>query len=278
MSDEPATYLPKPNSELDAKTRTDDPFARLRQFTRARIGLGRAGDALPTKALLAFQAAASEARDAVHASLDIAALQTALAPRCCIEVASRADDRTIYLLRPDLGRQLGPGEAPLDAAHGDYDIAFVIADGLSARAVMEHAAVFLKACETKLPDWSIAPIVLATQARVALGDAVAQRLGAKMVAVLIGERPGLSVADSLGVYLTWAPQADHPDSLRNCISNIHADGLGYDRAATLLAWLAHEARTRRLTGTALKPDLSSLAGISDERTSDEHSSRLEKNP
>jgi ethanolamine ammonia-lyase small subunit len=278
MSDEPAPYLPKPNSGLEAKTRTDDPFARLRQFTRARIGLGRAGDALPTKALLAFQAAASEARDAVHASLDIAALQTALAPRRCIEVASRADDRTIYLLRPDLGRQLGQGEALLDAAHGDYDIAFVIADGLSARAVMEHAAVFLQACETKLPDWSIAPIVLATQARVALGDAVAERLGARMVAVLIGERPGLSVADSLGVYLTWAPQADHPDSLRNCISNIHADGLGYERAATLLAWLAHEARTRQLTGTALKPDLSSPAGISDERTSDEHSSRLEENP
>ena len=114
--------------------------------------------------------------------------------------------------------------------------------------------------------------MLATQARVGLGDAIAQRLGARMVAVLIGERPGLSVADSLGVYLTWAPQPGQADSLRNCISNIHADGLGYERAATLLAWLAQEARQRKLTGTALKPDLSSQAGISDE-----HSSRLEEN-
>jgi len=249
-----------------------DPFARLRQFTRARIGLGRTGDALPTKELLNFQAAASQARDAVHAALDIDVLRKALMPRKCIEVGSRATNRQSYLLRPDWGRELGAGEDALDAARGEYDLAFVIADGLSARAAMNHSVAMLDACTARLSDWSMAPIVLATQARVGLGDAIAQRLGARMVAVLIGERPGLSVADSLGVYLTWAPQPGQADSLRNCISNIHTDGLSYERAATLLAWLAHEARQRKLTGTALKPDLSSQAGISDE-----HSSRLEEN-
>jgi ethanolamine ammonia-lyase small subunit len=261
------------NDEQAVEDSSRDPFARLRQFTRARIGLGRTGDALPTRELLKFQAAASQARDAVHALLDIDALRQSLSPRECIEVGSRAVDRQSYLLRPDHGRELGSGEAELGAAHGDYDIAFVIADGLSARAAMHHSVAMFDACTARLKDWTIAPIVLATQARVGLGDAIAQRLGARMVAVLIGERPGLSVADSLGVYLTWDPQPGQADSLRNCISNIHADGLGYERAATLLAWLAHEARQRKLTGTALKPDLSSQAGISDE-----HSRRLEENP
>jgi ethanolamine ammonia-lyase small subunit len=253
-----------------------DPFARLRQFTRARIGLGRTGDALPTRELLKFQAAASQARDAVHAVLDVDALRNALAPRECIEVGSRAVDRQSYLLRPDYGRELGSGEAELDAANGEYDLVFVIADGLSARAAMNHSVAMLDACISGLKEWSIAPIVLATQARVGLGDAIAQRLGARMVAVLIGERPGLSVADSLGIYLTWAPQPGQADSLRNCISNIHTDGLSYERAAKLLTWLAQEASQRQLTGTALKPDLSSQAGISDEHISDEHSSRFEK--
>jgi ethanolamine ammonia-lyase small subunit len=271
MSDECAID----ESAVDGRVVDDlarDPFARLRQFTRARIGLGRTGDALPTKELLKFQAAASQARDAVHAALDVPALRKALAPRECIDVGSRATDRQTYLLRPDWGRELGNGETELDAERGDYDLVFVIADGLSARAAMHHSVAMLDACTARLKDWAIAPIVLATQARVGLGDAIAQRLGARMVAVLIGERPGLSVADSLGVYLTWSPQPGQADSLRNCISNIHADGLDYERAATLLAWLAQEARQRKLTGTALKPDLSSQAGISDE-----HSSRLEEN-
>lgn len=250
-----------------------DPFARLRQFTRARIGLGRTGDALPTKQLLQFQAAASQARDAVHASLDADALRNALAPQSCIEVGSRASDRQSYLLRPDWGRELGRGGDALDAARGEYDLAIVIADGLSARAAMRHSAAMLAALRPKLNGWSIAPLVLATQARVGLGDAIAHRLGARMVAVFIGERPGLSVADSLGIYLTWAPQPGQADSLRNCISNIHADGLSYEKAATLLAWLAYAARRRQLTGTALKPDFSSPAEITDE-----HSSRLEKKP
>ena len=271
MSDKRAIDEPAVNGRV-VEDLARDPFARLRQFTRARIGLGRTGDALPTKELLKFQAAASQARDAVHAALDVPALRAALAPRECIEVGSRATDRQTYLLRPDWGRELGSGEAELDAARADYDLVFVIADGLSARAAMHHSVAMLDACRARLKDWTIAPIVLATQARVGLGDAIAQRLGARMVAVLIGERPGLSVADSLGVYLTWAPQPGQADSLRNCISNIHADGLSYERAATLLAWLAQEGRQRKLTGTALKPDLSSQASISDE-----HSSRLEEN-
>lgn len=250
-----------------------DPFAPLRRFTRARIGLGRAGDALPTHQLLKFQAAASQARDAVHASLDVEALRQALAPRACIDVSSRATDRPTYLLRPDWGRQLGSGGDALDAAHGDYDLAVVIADGLSARAAMSHASTMLATCLPRLQGWSIAPIVLATQARVGLGDDIAQRLGARMVAVFIGERPGLSVADSLGIYLTWSPEPGQADSLRNCISNIHADGLSYEKAAALLVWLATEARQRQLTGTALKPDISSQAGIADE-----HDNRLEENP
>lgn len=270
MSDKPTIGHPveRPGDQC-----LDDPFARLRQFTRARIGLGRTGDALPTSQLLKFQAAASQARDAVHASLDIDSLRAALASCDCIEVGSSATDRQSYLLRPDWGRELGSGGNALDAAHGDYDLAIVIADGLSARAAMTHAAAMLSACLPKLSGWSIAPVVLATQARVGLGDAIAQRLGARMVAVFIGERPGLSVADSLGIYLTWAPQPGQADSLRNCISNIHADGLGYDKAAALLAWLANEARRRQLTGTALKPDLSSQAGIADEQDG-----RLEENP
>lgn len=252
---------------------SNDPFARLRQFTRARIGLGRAGDALPTSRLLEFQAAASQARDAVHAALDTRALREALAPQTCIDVGSRATDRQTYLLRPDWGRELGSGGDALDDAHGDFDLAIVIGDGLSARAAVSHSSAMLAALLPRLNDWTIAPIVLATQARVGLGDAIAQRLGARMVVVLIGERPGLSVADSLGIYLTWNPQPEQADSLRNCISNIHADGLGYEKAATLLAWLANEARQRQVTGTALKPDFSSEAGIADE-----HNDRLEENP
>lgn len=270
MSDKPSIDQVDDTS-LDDPAR--DPFAKLRQFTRARIGLGRTGDALPTTQLLSFQAAASQARDAVHASLDVAALRSELAPQSCIEVSSRATDRQSYLLRPDWGRELGRGGDELDTAQGDYDLAIVIADGLSARAAMAHSAAMLVACLPKLAGWSLAPIVLATQARVGLGDAIAQRLGARMVAVFIGERPGLSVADSLGIYLTWAPQPGQADSLRNCISNIHAHGLSYEKAATLLAWLANEARRRQLTGTALKPDFSSQAGIADE-----HDNRLEENP
>lgn len=234
---------------------TRDIWARWRGTTQARIGLGRSGDALPTAPLLEFQAAHSRARDAVHGAADFAALAAALAPHPAIAVRSQATDRAVYLRRPDLGRRLDPASlAPLDAGRGAYDVAFVIADGLSSRAVESHAVPVLRRCLEKLADWRIAPIVLAEQGRVALGDEIGERLHAAAVAVLIGERPGLSVADSLGIYLTWAPRSGRADSERNCISNIHGAGMSHEAAADLLVWLLREARRRQLSGIALKVD------------------------
>lgn len=232
---------------------TRDIWARWRGTTKARIGLGRSGDALPTSPLLEFQAAHSRARDAVHGAADFTALAAALAPHPTIAVHSQAPDRATYLRRPDLGRRLDAASTyalPRD----EYDVAFVIADGLSARAVDTHAASVTKLCLEKLADWRIAPIVLAAQGRVALGDEIGERLNAAVVAVLIGERPGLSVADSLGVYLTWAPRSGRADSERNCISNIHSAGMSHAAAADLLVWLLREARRRKLSGISLKVD------------------------
>ncbi|TPG61159.1 ethanolamine ammonia-lyase subunit EutC [Roseomonas nepalensis] len=229
-----------------------DPWARLRGATRARIGLGQAGDALPLREVLALQMAHALARDAVHAPLDTAALAEALRPHPVLQARSAAPDRGTYLRRPDLGRRLHPGAA-LPA--GACDVAFVLADGLSATAVQRHAPALFHACLARLPGWRIGPAVIATQARVALGDAVGERLGARLVAVLIGERPGLSVPDSLGVYLTFEPRPGRRDSERNCLSNIHAQGgLSPELAAAKLAWLMREALNRKLTGTGLKDD------------------------
>ncbi len=234
-----------------------DPWERLRAATRARIGLGRVGDALPLKALLEFQLAHARARDAVHAPLDTGAIADAIRPAPSVIVTSAAPDRPSYLRRPDLGRMLDPASRAALAGHetaAGYDLVFVIADGLSPIAVRHHAVKLLRACVTRLAGWSLAPAVIATQARVALGDEIGECLGARMCAVLIGERPGLSVADSLGVYLTHAPCIGRRDSERNCISNIHANGLSYEVAAELLAWLMTEARHRKLTGVGLKDD------------------------
>jgi ethanolamine ammonia-lyase small subunit len=230
-----------------------DPWAKLRATTRARIGLGRTGDAMTTHDVLAFQLAHAQARDAVHTKLDTAALKAAIGGDV-IEVRSSAEAREIYLRRPDLGRQLHRDCEPL-LVKGDYDIVFVIADGLSATAVSLNAAPMLKAAMSRLADFKIAPVVIATQARVAIGDDIGERLGAKICAILIGERPGLSVAESLGIYLTFAPKRGVMDSARNCISNIHTKGgLSYDVAADTLAWLVREALRRKLTGVALKEE------------------------
>ncbi len=228
-----------------------DPYARLRAATPARIGLGRSGDGLPTRAVLEFQAAHSRARDAVHGRADFDTLAAALAPLPSLRVRSRVEDRAQYLRRPDLGRRLRESDLAL-LPRGDWDLAFVIADGLSAEAVNRHAAALVHETLHRLPGWRAAPVVLAEQARVALGDEVGEALGARLVAVLVGERPGLSVADSLGVYLTWEPRAGRADSERNCISNIHANGLSVARAADTLAWLLDEAQSRRVTGVGLK--------------------------
>lgn len=238
---------------------TGDPWPLLRRHTRARIGLGRAGDSMPTARLLEFQAAHAQARDAVGTPLDLAGLRDRLGDLAAITVRSAAPDRTAYLQRPDLGRRLDPGCRAL-LTPGRYDAAFVIADGLSTRAVHDHATATLRAALDLLAGWRIAPVVLATQARVALGDEIGERLDAALVVVMIGERPGLSAPDSLGLYLTARPRVGRRDSERNCISNIHPpDGLGYPAAARKLAHLMGEARRRGITGIELKDDLPALA-------------------
>lgn len=235
-----------------------DPWPMLRRHTTARIGLGRAGDSVPTTRLLEFEAAHARARDAVHTAVDFAAIAACLGDLPTILVRSAAPDRAAYLQRPDLGRRIHPECAGL-LEPGGYDVAFVIADGLSARAVQDHAAATLLAAVQRLPGWHVAPAVLATQARVAIGDDIGERLGARFVVVLVGERPGLSAADSLGIYLTGQPRVGRKDSERNCISNIHPpDGLGYADAADKLRYLLGQARQLGTTGIALKDDVPAI--------------------
>jgi ethanolamine ammonia-lyase small subunit len=229
----------------------------LRRYTTARVALGRVGNGLPTAAHLDFQEAHARARDAVWSALDAEALEAALAPLGAgtLRVASEAEDRRLYLLRPDLGRRLHAADrAALPPMPGC--LALVVADGLCATGVQDHAAPF---CARVIPalreaGWQLAPIVIAAQARVALGDEIGEALGAQAVAVLIGERPGLSAQDSLGVYLTWAPRRGRSDAERNCISNIRPAGLGYDAAAQKLLWLLAAARRLGATGVTLKDE------------------------
>ncbi len=228
-----------------------DPWAALRGTTGARIGLRRSGDALALDHVLELQRAHAAARDAVHTVLDMARLEAGLHPLRTLRVQSRAGDRSTYLRRPDLGRRLDPlSLGTLEP--GDHDVVFVLGDGLSAAAVQSHAVPLLRACVDRLPRWRIAPVVLAEQARVALGDEIGERVGARLCVMLLGERPGLSVADSLGVYLTWAPRVGRRDHERNCVSNIHDKGLTTMQAAGTLAWLMHEARRGQMTGVGLK--------------------------
>ncbi|MDF2979868.1 MAG: eutC [Actinomycetospora sp.] len=227
-----------------------DPWETLRAATRARVGLGRAGDGLSTEENLRLAAAHAQARDAVHAPLDAEAVLAALGERAGPVVRSRVADRTEYLQRPDLGRRLADDHG-LEA--GSYDLAIVIADGLSARAVQDHAVAVVDALLPRLEGWSVAPVVVAEQARVALGDEIAAALGARMVLVLIGERPGMSAPDSLGAYLTYEPRVGRADSERNCVSNIRPpDGLTHDAAAEVLAALMTESFRLGLSGVGLK--------------------------
>lgn len=231
----------------------DKLWQRFGSVSRARIALGRVGDALPTRRLLDFDYAHACARDAVQAGADFSALAAGLHPTQTICVRSAAEDRSVYLRRPDLGRRLSERSAAC-LSPGPYDAVFVIADGLSASAVQAHAVPLLRAIYARLPNWHFGPVILAEQARVALGDEIGSRMAASMVVVLIGERPGLSVPNSLGVYLTYAPEVGRRDSERNCISNVHADGLSYESAAQKLTWLMSQARTLQLTGVMLKED------------------------
>jgi len=232
-------------------------WGALRGLTAARIGLRRAGASLATAPLLEFKLAHARARDAVHETLDAERLLAELAPLgvAAKAVASAAENRQRFLLRPDLGRRLADGaEDVLATLRGTYDVAFVIADGLSARAVQAHAAPVLAAVLPQLPDWRIAPLVIVRHGRVAVGDEVAAALGAQSVAILIGERPGLSAPDSMGAYLTWQPGPETTDAERNCISNIRPEGIGYAEAAAKLAQLLNVMRTLRLSGVRLKDD------------------------
>ncbi|EWY36486.1 ethanolamine ammonia-lyase small subunit [Skermanella stibiiresistens SB22] len=230
-----------------------NPWSALRRHTAARIALGRSGDGLPTRHLLDFQLAHARARDAVHLAFEPEAIAAALPGHVCVTVRSRARDRAAYLQYPDLGRKLDPEDLPL-LRRGEHDVVFVLADGLSARAVHDHAAALLTATLGLLPDWRVAPVVLARQARVALGDDIAMTLGAAAVVMLIGERPGLSAADSLGAYLTFRPRPNLQNADRNCVSNIRPDGLAIPLAARKLAFLLTEARRLKLSGVGLKDD------------------------
>lgn len=227
---------------------------RLRGRTQSRIGLGRAGDALDTAAVLDLGAAHAVARDAVHSAVDVDGLVrelTALGFDGVQTVHSLAPDRSTYLRRPDLGRRVADLDS-LEPTGGDLGI--VVCDGLSAAAIESHAVPMVSALMAALPSTvSVAAPVVASQARVALGDHVADRLGVGAVVVLIGERPGLSVADSLGAYLSYRPRPGMADSERNCVSNIHPpDGLGYDRAAHVLVSLLAGARELGRSGVDLK--------------------------
>lgn len=234
-----------------------DPWQRLRAATPARIALGRAGTSLPTAEWLRFAAAHASARDAVHIALDLPALAQTLQADgwCSVPVQSRAPTRESYLRRPDWGRRLDAASAQrlLALDPSPTDLAIVLGDGLSAAAVQRHAAPLLLALREALNGaLQIAPLVLATQARVALGDEVGALLGARSVLVLLGERPGLSSPDSLGAYLTHAPRLGCTDAERNCVSNIRPEGLPPPAAGARLAWLVRQALRLQLTGVGLK--------------------------
>ena len=230
----------------------------LRDFTMARVGLERAGAALATREVLAFQLAHAAARDAVHQSLDRVSIQIACAERGwpLVMLHSAAADRTVYLRRPDLGRRLDERSHEALGGNASCDLAVMLVDGLSAIAVERHALPLLDLLLPLFDDagWSRAGLVLVEQGRVAIGDEIGLALDAGLALVLIGERPGLSAPDSLGAYLTWHPAPGRTDAERNCVSNIRPDGLGYREAADRIFALASEARRRSLTGVALKED------------------------
>jgi ethanolamine ammonia-lyase small subunit len=231
-----------------------DIAARLRALTPARVGLGRTGVSQQTRDLLDFQLAHAQARDAVHARMDAAALAASLATISggpVLRLHSAATDRATYLRQPDLGRRLdSASRASLPS--GEYDLALIITDGLSAIAIERHVSPLLADLLPRLKGWRLAPLVVVELGRVAVGDEIGMALGAQMSVVLIGERPGLSSPDSLGAYITWDPRPGRTDAERNCISNIRAEGLSYALAAAQLAFYLNEGRGRRLTGIGLK--------------------------
>lgn len=243
---------------------TRSPWADWRSATPARLALGRAGAGMPTDEILRFGWAHAMARDAIQAALDVEALEASLRAEGweVLQARSRAPDRTTYLRRPDLGRQLDPDDAQrlrAGASNAPQDLSIVIGDGLSSLAAARHALPLLGALRSQLPpSLRLAPIVIATQARVALADEVGEAFGARLAVMLIGERPGLSSPDSLGIYITHDPRRGRHDAERNCISNVRPEGLPPASAALKLAWFIRESLRRGLTGVGLK-DESALA-------------------
>lgn len=247
-----------------------NPWRDLRRFTDARIGLGRAGISLPTNEMLAFQLSHAQARDAVNFPLDINAITEQLSQLSAekhlgapLHLHSQAVDRMTYLQRPDLGRTLDENSrhtllnftAGQQNTIAKYDLAIVVVDGLSSLAVQKNAYPFINELLAQLGDnsgVSLAPFSLVEQGRVAIGDDIGELLNAQVVMVLIGERPGLSSPDSLGLYLTWAPKKGLNDACRNCISNIRPAGLPYSEAARRAVYLLREAKKLKLTGVNLK--------------------------
>ncbi len=245
----------------------------LRRYTSARVSLGRVGPAIPTSEQLRFQLDHALARDAVHAQLDVTALVQVLRERQmeCLALRSAVagepgqDDRRVYLRRPDLGRALCPDSAQVLREHStnileESEVVFVIADGLSALAVERHALPLLDAVMHDLdPErWRMGPVCVVSQGRVAIGDEIGALLQAKLAVVLIGERPGLSAPDSLGVYITWEPRPGRTDAERNCISNIRHEGLSYADAAQRIVFYMNEAKRLQCTGIALKENTTRL--------------------
>ena len=252
--------MKEPPVELDLP---DNPWLELRRLTPARIALGRTGTSIPTHAQLDFQFAHAQARDAVHLPFDHASLSNHLAERGreSLLLHSAATDRHMYLQRPDLGRRLSDESAQLLRDHasakpGGVDLAVVVADGLSALAVHKHTLPFLTRLEeqSSADGWSLSPVMLVEQGRVAVADEIGQLLGAKMTVILIGERPGLSSPDSLGLYFTYNPMVGLTDAYRNCISNVRVEGLSYGMAAHRLLYLMREACRRQLSGVNLKDE------------------------
>lgn len=220
-------------------------WSDLRRFTQARVGIGRAGNAVPTAAHLDFQEAHAAARDAVWSALDLTALRAELGPVPVLH--SEAEDRRTYLLRPDLGRRLRASDRESLPRTGGTVI--VVADGLCASGVQIQAAALIRALDA---PW---PVVIVEQARVAIGDDIGEAMAAEAVVVLIGERPGLSAQDSMGIYLTWAPRRGRNDAERNCISNVRPGGISVTEAAAKTHWLLRGARALGATGIALKDDM-----------------------
>jgi ethanolamine ammonia-lyase small subunit len=244
--------LPEHNNIVES-----DNWEFLRKLTAARIALGHAGVSLPTKELLAFRLAHAQARDAVYSGLDKAKVisQLSKAGFDFLEIKSTSNSRNEYLKNPNSGRKLHGNSMELLKQHAvAYDLCFIIADGLSATAVNEHAVEVIQILHAKLKrlSWSIAPVLVAEQARVALSDEAGSLLKAEIVVMLIGERPGLSSPDSMGAYMTYRPESGLTDERRNCVSNIRPDGLSYHFAAEKLFYLLTEMKTRKISGVQLK--------------------------